>query len=72
MELHHLHVDELGAERDTAIAWPSAAFSSDGELMWYIVAPAPVASRCRFGGNRDEAAAAIVEQHRAADADAGT
>src|SRR4051812_24013257 len=31
-----------------AIACPSAAFSSDGEEIWYIVAPAPVAASVAF------------------------
>ena len=59
------------APRRAAIAWPSAAFSSDGELMWYIVAPAPVAESVALRGDGDEAAAAVVEQHGADNARAG-
>ena len=53
------------------MAWPSAAFSSDGELIWYIVAPAPVADERCLRRHGDEAAAAVVEQHGADDARAG-
>ena len=54
-----------------AMAGRRPAFSSDGELMRYIVAPAPVAKSVGLGRDGDEAAAAVVEQHGADDARAG-